>query len=71
MYSFRLRNDAGKIRKLVESSAAVSYKDVTMLKLILSSGLYPQFGMADEYNNYKSGKLLLHFNYTSGFAASP
>jgi len=52
---FRLRNDAGKIRKLVESSKAVSYKDVTMLKLILSSGLYPQFGVADEYNNYKSG----------------
>ena len=26
-----------------------------MLKLILSSGLYPQFGVADEHNNYKSG----------------
>jgi len=52
---FRLRNDAGKIRKLLQSSKAVSYKDITMLKLILSSGLYPQFGVADEHNNYKSG----------------
>ena len=42
LYWFRLRNDAGKVRKLLESSRAVSYKDVSMLKLILTCGLYPQ-----------------------------
>jgi len=52
---FRLRNDAGKVRRLLESSKAVSYKDVTMLKLILTCGLYPQFAYGDEHNNYKSG----------------
>ena len=52
---FRLRNDTGQVRQLLESSQAVSYSDVTMLKLIMTSGLYPQFAVADEFNNYKGG----------------
>ena len=52
---FRLRNDSSKVRQLMESSRAVSYSDVTMLKLIITSGLYPQLALADEFNNYKGG----------------
>ena len=39
---FRLKNDSSRVRQLLESSQAVSYTDVTMLKLIMASGLYPQ-----------------------------
>jgi len=52
---FRMRNDSSRVRQLLESSKAVSYKDLTMLKLILTSGLYPQIAIADEFNNYKGG----------------
>lgn len=52
---FRLRNDAGRVQELLNSSRAVSYKDLTMLKLILTCGLYPQFATGDEHNNYKPG----------------
>ena len=52
---FRLKNDSGRVRQLLESSQAVSYNDVTMLKLIMASGLYPQLAVADEFNNYKGG----------------
>ena len=52
---FRLKNDSSKVRQLLESSQAVSYTDVTMLKLIMASGLYPQLAIADEFNNFKGG----------------
>eukprot|EP00090_Calanus_glacialis_P045237 TRINITY_DN8265_c0_g1_i2.p1 TRINITY_DN8265_c0_g1~~TRINITY_DN8265_c0_g1_i2.p1 ORF type:complete len:1169 (-),score=448.58 TRINITY_DN8265_c0_g1_i2:22-3528(-) len=52
---FRMRNDSSRVRQLLDSSKAVSYKDLTMLKLILTSGLYPQLAIADEFNNYKGG----------------
>jgi len=52
---FRIRNDTSKVRQLLSSSSAVSYKDVMMLKLILTSGLYPQLALADEFNSYKAG----------------
>ena len=38
---FRMRNDNSKVLK---SSKSINYRDLTILKLILSSGLYPQFG---------------------------
>eukprot|EP00092_Neocalanus_flemingeri_P025076 GFUD01027192.1.p1 GENE.GFUD01027192.1~~GFUD01027192.1.p1 ORF type:complete len:1156 (+),score=356.79 GFUD01027192.1:283-3750(+) len=53
---FRMRNDSSRVRQLLDSSKAVSYKDLTMLKLILTSGLYPQLAIADEFNSYKSGQ---------------
>ena len=53
---FRMRNDAGQVRQLLNSSSAISYKDLSMLKLILTSGLYPQIALADEHNSYKGGQ---------------
>merc|ERR1712112_558763 len=52
---FRLKNDSSRVRQLLESSHAVSYTDIMMLKLIMASGLYPQLAIADEFNNYKGG----------------
>ena len=39
---FRMRNDNSKVLK---SSKSINYMDLTILKLILSSGLYPQIGI--------------------------
>lgn len=51
---FRMRNDSSQVQNLLNASTACSYKDLTMLKLILCSGLYPQFSIADEFNYCKS-----------------
>ncbi|XP_012281786.1 probable ATP-dependent RNA helicase DHX34 [Orussus abietinus] len=51
---FRMRNDASQVQNLLTAATACSYKDLTMLKLILCSGLYPQFAIADEFNYCKS-----------------
>lgn len=51
---FRMRNDSTQVQSLLTASTACSYKDLTMLKLILCSGLYPQFACADEFNYCKS-----------------
>ncbi|XP_012137254.2 putative ATP-dependent RNA helicase DHX34 isoform X1 [Megachile rotundata] len=51
---FRMRNDPNQVQNLLIAASACSYKDLTMLKLILCSGLYPQFACADEFNYCKS-----------------
>jgi len=50
---FRMRNDSNQVQNLLTASTACTYKDLTMLKLILCSGLYPQFACADEFNYCK------------------
>jgi ATP-dependent RNA helicase DHX34 len=50
---FRLSNDFSKLRNLV-SSATTNSLDLTVLKLILVSGLYPQIAISDEFNYCKS-----------------
>ena len=49
---FRMRNDTGKV---LENSKQISYKDLTLLKVILASGLYPSIAIGDEFNSDKSG----------------
>ena len=49
---FRMRNDTGKV---LENSKQISYKDLTLLKIILASGLYPSIAIGDEFNSDKSG----------------
>ncbi|XP_058801679.1 probable ATP-dependent RNA helicase DHX34 [Phymastichus coffea] len=51
---FRMKNDFSKVSDLVNASTACSYKDLMMLKLILCSGLYPQFASSDEFNYCKT-----------------
>ncbi|XP_012261756.2 probable ATP-dependent RNA helicase DHX34 [Athalia rosae] len=51
---FRMRNDSSQVQSLLTAATACSYKDLMMLKLILCSGLYPQFACADEFNYCKS-----------------
>ncbi|XP_060821777.1 probable ATP-dependent RNA helicase DHX34 [Bombus pascuorum] len=51
---FRMKNDPNQVQNLLTAATACSYKDLTMLKLILCSGLYPQFACADEFNYCKT-----------------
>ncbi|XP_057341337.1 probable ATP-dependent RNA helicase DHX34 [Microplitis mediator] len=51
---FRMKNDYSQVKNLLNASTACSYKDLTILKLILCCGLYPQFAIADEFNYCKS-----------------
>ncbi|KAK3910448.1 putative ATP-dependent RNA helicase DHX34 [Frankliniella fusca] len=51
---FRMRNDSNQVQNLLTGSSACSYKDLMMLKVILCSGLYPQFAIADEFNYCKT-----------------
>ncbi|XP_076646959.1 putative ATP-dependent RNA helicase DHX34 [Halictus rubicundus] len=51
---FRMKNDPSQVQDLLTAATAYSYKDLTMLKIILCSGLYPQFASADEFNYCKS-----------------
>lgn len=44
------------MQDLLHKSAAHGFEDVTMLKVILCSGLYPQLAVTDEHNKYKVRK---------------
>ncbi|KAJ3652749.1 hypothetical protein Zmor_018686 [Zophobas morio] len=51
---FRISNDFKKLQKLLNETSADSYKDLIMLKLVLTSGLYPQIAVEDEFNSSKT-----------------
>ncbi|KAG5897825.1 hypothetical protein JTB14_011825 [Gonioctena quinquepunctata] len=51
---FRIANDFKRLQKLLSESSADSYKDLMMLKIILTSGLYPQVAIEDEFNSSKT-----------------
>ncbi|XP_035720217.1 probable ATP-dependent RNA helicase DHX34 [Vespa mandarinia] len=66
---FRMKNDATQVQNLLTAATACSYKDLTMLKLILCSGLYPQFACADEFNYCKSTSEQLFHTKTKPYVA--
>lgn len=51
---FRISNDFKRLQKLLNEASADSYKDLILLKLILTSGLYPQIAVEDEFNSSKT-----------------
>lgn len=50
---FRIMNNQSQLNELIERSKVVSYKDLTLLKVILCSGLYPQVAIPDIFNQAK------------------
>ncbi|KAI4488134.1 hypothetical protein M0804_004982 [Polistes exclamans] len=66
---FRMKNDANQVQNLLTAATACSYKDLMMLKLILCSGLYPQFACADEFNYCKSTSEQLFHTKTKPYVA--
>ncbi|XP_027848814.2 probable ATP-dependent RNA helicase DHX34 [Aphis gossypii] len=61
---FRLRHNQRQVKQLLKGSTAISYKDLMMLKIILSSGLYPHIAISDEFNSLKTTKE--HLFHTEG-----
>ncbi|XP_056636301.1 probable ATP-dependent RNA helicase DHX34 isoform X1 [Diorhabda sublineata] len=51
---FRISHDFKRLQKLLNDASANSFKDLMMLKLILTSGLYPQIAVEDEFNSSKT-----------------
>ncbi|XP_022919637.2 probable ATP-dependent RNA helicase DHX34 [Onthophagus taurus] len=77
---FKITNDFKRLQKLLDETSPDSYKDVILLKLVISSGLYPQIAVEDEHNNLKTvnerlfhtkNKSYLFLRPTSIFASHP
>ncbi|XP_018025029.1 probable ATP-dependent RNA helicase DHX34 [Hyalella azteca] len=51
---FNLKHDPKQLELLLKNADVRSFKDVIMLKIILSSALYPNVAIADEHNTYKA-----------------
>ncbi|KAK7573392.1 hypothetical protein V9T40_010583 [Parthenolecanium corni] len=66
---FRLKNNPAQVQNLLEASTATSYKDLTMLKIIFCSALYPQFAIPDEFNASKTVKDQLFHTAEKPFVA--
>ncbi|XP_069180383.1 probable ATP-dependent RNA helicase DHX34 [Procambarus clarkii] len=65
---FRIKNDQKQLQEIYRNSTIRSYKDMTVLKIILCSGLYPNVAIADEHNNYKPGSEQLFHTASKPFA---
>ncbi|XP_049857625.1 probable ATP-dependent RNA helicase DHX34 isoform X1 [Schistocerca gregaria] len=66
---FRLSNDSSRLQELLSGATACSYKDLTMLKIILCGGFYPQLAIPDEFNSCKSSAEQLFHTYGKPFVA--
>ncbi|KAF2348531.1 Helicase-associated domain [Trinorchestia longiramus] len=66
---FAMKNDPKQLRQLLDHADVHSFKDIIMLKIILSSGLYPNVALADEHNNYKPNSEQLFHTPSKPFAA--
>lgn len=64
---FRIANDFKKLQNLLDESSPDTFKDLMMLKLILTSGLYPQVSIEDEFNYSKSVTDRLYHTKTKFF----
>ncbi|XP_066148690.1 probable ATP-dependent RNA helicase DHX34 [Euwallacea fornicatus] len=51
---FRITNDFKRLQKLLNEASADSFKDLMLLKLIVTSGFYPQIAVEDEHNTSKT-----------------
>ncbi|KAJ8957873.1 hypothetical protein NQ318_001869 [Aromia moschata] len=56
-----------RLQKLLNEASADSHKDLTMLKLILTSGLYPQIAVEDEFNSSKTVSERLYHTKTKNY----
>ena len=66
---FSIKNDSKQLLSLLQNSDVRSFRDIIMLKIVVSSGLYPNIAIADGHNNYKPGSEQLFHTPTKPFAA--
>lgn len=64
---FRLKNDLNQLQEKADSRRCLTLKDITLLKIILCSGLYPQVAIADEHNSFKAESEQVFHTKAKGF----
>lgn len=64
---FRITNDFKRLQRLLRESSADTHKDLVLLKLILTSGLYPQVAVEDEFNTSKTVADRLYHTKTKNY----
>lgn len=64
---FRIANDSKRLQRLLDEATNDSNKDIVLLKLILTSGLYPQIAIEDELNNSKTVTDRLYHTKTKSY----
>lgn len=58
----KFHNNMFDLQNMVHGASADSFEDMTILKLILVSGLYPQIAIADEFNFCKVQSIDSYYN---------
>lgn len=64
---FRLTNNLTELHEKVNASRDLTQKELTMLKVIMCSGLYPQVAIADEHNTFKGDSEQVFHTKKKGF----
>jgi len=64
---FRLTNDISSLHQQQNDSRKITLRDMTLLKVILCSGLYPQVAIADEHNSFKRDSDQVFHTRSKGF----
>ncbi|XP_006814920.1 putative ATP-dependent RNA helicase DHX34, partial [Saccoglossus kowalevskii] len=50
---FKMTHDIDQMQEMSNASRSFTLRDINLLKVILCSGFYPQFAIADDYNSYR------------------
>ncbi|KAG0431345.1 hypothetical protein HPB47_021875 [Ixodes persulcatus] len=50
---FRLQQDPSQVQGFLKRSRSFGFHDLSLMKLILCSGVYPQIAISDDHNSYK------------------
>lgn len=64
---FRLKNDVASLQQQQNDNRKMTLRDMTLLKVILCSGLYPQVAIADEHNSFKRDSDQVFHSRSKGF----
>lgn len=64
---FRLTNNVSSLHQQQNDSRRMTLSDMTLLKVILCSGLYPQVAIADEHNSFKRDSDQVFHTRSKGF----
>jgi len=64
---FRITNDVTSLHQQQIESQKMTLRDMTLLKVILCSGLYPQIAIADEHNSFKRDSDHVFHTHSKGF----
>lgn len=64
---FRIVNDSKRLQRLLQETSTDTHKSLVLLKLILTSGLYPQIAIEDEFNSSKTVSERLYHTKTKNY----